>query len=157
MSNAAKRASSSAALSPAQTKRAATLSSFSALQKRAPILLKHGRRGRAHKSEIRLHEGALHWNWAEWKSKESALPSPKSIPIGAITAVLSGRKTEELLRSAKASEEDACFALISPGKSLSLQVLSGSVEERDLWVAGMVTMIDVMRTEEAYWQQENAK
>ena len=68
-----------------------------------------------------------------------------------VTAVLSGRRTDELRRSARPADDGACFAVISPTRQLSLQVVSGSSEERDLWVAGITMIVQVMREEQQFW------
>jgi hypothetical protein len=145
------------ASSVAAQKRAATLSAFAKLRRVAPTLLKHGRRGKPHLSELRIHDGALHWNWEDWRAGdegEGAAPNPKSLPLASVTAVLAGRKTDALQRSAKPAEDKACFALVAPGRQLSLQIVSGSEADRDLWVAGLNIFIDTLRHEQTYWDGE---
>jgi hypothetical protein len=132
----------------ASGRRVATLAAFAQLRESAPVLLKHGRRGRAHPSALRVHEGALYWNWADWKADA---PSAKAIPLVTVTAVLSGRRTDELRRSARPADDGACFAVVSPTRRLSLQVVSGSSEERDLWVAGITVLVQVIREEQQFW------
>jgi hypothetical protein len=138
--------------SSAHSKRLATLAAFSALRDRASVLLKHGRRGRAHQSIIKIFEGALYWNWDEWKKDA---PSSKCIPLLTVSAVLAGRRTADLRRSASASEEDLCFGIICPSRELSLQV-QGTKDDRDLWVAGLTIAIETFRQEQAFWDTDKA-
>lgn len=133
------------AAAAAQARRVATLNAFAALRSSSPILLKHGRRGKAHKTELHIHEGTLYWEWEAWKVDA---PTARAIPLVTVSTVLAGRRTDELRRSSLAKDEGACFAVVTPTRQLSLQVLSGKESERDLWVAGLTLMTDILKQEQ---------
>lgn len=101
---------------------------------------------------IKLFEGAIYWNFEEWKKDA---PSSKVIPLLTVSAVLAGRRTADLRRSASAAEEDLCFAVISPSRELSLQVI-GTKDDRDLWVAGLTIAIETWRHEQQFWDTDKA-
>lgn len=138
--------------SSAHSKRLATLAAFSRLREEKNVLFKHGRRGRPHLTIIKILDGTLYWNWEDWKKDA---PTSKCVPLLTVSAVLAGRRTPELKRSAEPADEDNCFAIIAPTRTLNLQV-QGTKADRDLWVAGLLIAIETLRQEAAFWDGDKA-
>lgn len=109
-------------------------------------LIKHGQKGWPHKSEVKIVEGKLYWNWNEWK------PSEKFIELTSVQAVVKGRRTAVFKKAAQ-SKDKLFFSVIAPKHELNFQ--ADSEKDRDLWWAGLQIYIDSLKAKENFWDSRS--